>query len=296
MSESSHNIVVSVDSSRARQGLADLQKQAQSTAQTFRSLGSSSGGFDTLAKQVQDASGAFNQLARSLATASAAARSIAALSSSGNGLSSLSRGAHDARNAVQGLTSALNPFSAAMKGIAVLAGGLSLDRFSRSVLETGNAVTSFKLALDSIATSPREAGDMFDYVAATSNKMGVSLESNLESFKNLRVSMASLGVDTQRTMNLFESLQKTFVALHTTPANVKRARCMTSRKCSRSTAWTLSACEQFRPISLDSWARYRRRLRGRNCTPLFVKEFRLRPWKPSPRFWGSNTRRPRKRR
>jgi hypothetical protein len=219
----SFNIVLSVDASRARQGLADLQRQVQSTGQSLRSLASTSSGFDQLQRQVNQASGAFNALARSLATASAAARSIAALSSSGNGLSSLSRGAHDARNAVQGLTSALNPFSAAMKGIAVIAGGLSLDRFSRSVLETGNAVTSFKLALDSIATSPREAGDMFDYVAATSNKMGVSIESNLEAFKNLRVSMASLGIDTQRTMNLFESLQKTFVALHTTPANVKRA-------------------------------------------------------------------------
>jgi hypothetical protein len=218
----SHNITIGVDASQGLSGLAALRQAAQSTSRELKSLGSSNG-FDALAKQVAETSGAFNQLARSLATASAAARSIAALSSSGNNLSSLSRGAHDARNAVQGLTSALNPFSAAMKGIAVLAGGLSLERFSRSVLETGNAVTSFKLALDSIATSPREAGDMFDYVAATSNKMGVSIESNLEAFKNLRVSMASLGIDTQRTMHLFESLQKTFVALHTTPANVKRA-------------------------------------------------------------------------
>lgn len=215
------NIQIRVDASQALSGLAALRQATRDTSQELRSLGSGNG-FAALQKQVAETSGSFSQLARSIATASAAARSIAAMSSA-NTFGGLSRGAHDARNAVQGLTSALNPFSAAMKGIAVLAGGLSLDRFSRSVLETGNAVTSFKLALDSIATSPREAGDMFDYVAATSNKMGVSIESNLEAFKNLRVSMASLGIDTQRTMNLFESLQKSFVALHTTPANVRRA-------------------------------------------------------------------------
>lgn len=223
MSEASHNIQVRVDVSQGLSGLAALRQAAQSTSRELRSLGGGGKGFDALAKQVQDTSGAFNQLARSLTTASAAARSIAAMSASGSGLGSLSRGAHDARNAVQGLTSALNPFSAAMKGIAVVAGGLSLSHFSKSILETGNAVTSFKLALDSIATGPREAGDMFDYVAATSNKMGVSLESNLETFKNLRVSMASLGIDTNRTKDLFENLTRAFTALHTTPANVKRA-------------------------------------------------------------------------
>jgi LAS superfamily LD-carboxypeptidase LdcB len=220
VSDLAHTITVNVDASRAKAGLEELRRSVGGVGQELRGLGSQNSAFSNLASQVQSASSSFGGLARSMSAVSSASRSIGALS--GNGLQSLSRGAGEAHRAVAALASAINPLHASIAALSTLVGGLSLSHFSKAILETGNNVLSFKLALDSVATDSGEANRMFEYIAGASNRLGVSLESNLETFKNLRVSMASLGIDTARTQTLFENFGKAFAALHTSAANVKR--------------------------------------------------------------------------
>jgi hypothetical protein len=220
VSDASHTITVTVDASAGVKSLKDLSNAAKGVGQDLRGLGASNNAFGALASQAQSASSSFSRLSQSMAALSSASRAIGSLS--GSGFASLSRGASDAHKHVAQLASAINPLHAGIAALSTLVGGLSLSHFSKAILETGNSVLSFKLALDSVATDSGEANRMFDYIAAASNRMGVSLESNLETFKNLRVSMASLGIDTGRTQALFENFGKAFAALHTSAANVKR--------------------------------------------------------------------------